>query len=177
MSNDIRVVDVLRWIEGSKQRRTDQVLDHETCWNRELIVKLFDGPTPSDRSDFHINTSPELFYQFEGDLFCRLLRNGEFEDCTITTGQMFYIPPLVPHLNRRPPGSIGLAVHTQRAEGALDAVAWYCEVCRNQLHRIDYLFKDLLGQLPPLVRAFLADEEKRTCTKCGWKMPADQGRM
>ena len=177
MSNDIRVVDVLRWVEASKERRSDQLLNHDTCWNRELIVKLFDGPTPPDRSDFHINTSPELFYQFEGDVFCRLLRDGKFEDHTIGTGQMFYIPPLVPHLNRRPPGSIGLAVHTERAPGALEAVAWYCESCGHQLHRIDYLFKDLLEQLPPLVRAFLADEDKRTCARCGWKMPANQGRM
>jgi 3-hydroxyanthranilate 3,4-dioxygenase len=110
-------------------------------------------------------------------MYCRLLQNGEFRDHTVGPGQMFYIPPLVPHLNRRPRGSIGLAVHAQRAPGALDAVAWYCEACGHQLHRIDYLFKDLLEQLPPLVRAFLGNEQQRTCARCGWMMPADQGRM
>jgi 3-hydroxyanthranilate 3,4-dioxygenase len=177
VSSDIRVVDVLAWIDGSKQRGTEQFLNHETFWNRELIVKLFDGPTPGDRSDFHINTSPELFYQFEGEMFVRLLQHGVFEDHTVGKGQMFYIPPLVPHLNRRPRGSVGLAIHAQRAPGALDAVAWYCEACGEQLRRIDYLFKDLLEQLPPLVRAFLDDEQQRTCKRCGWQMPADQGRM
>ena len=169
--------DVLAWMRGSRERGSERFLDHETLWNRELIVKLFDGPTPEDRSDFHINTSPELFYQFEGVMFCRLLQDGKFSDHTVGPGQIFYIPPLVPHLNRRPRGSIGLAIHQARAEGALDAVAWYCEHCGDQLHRIDYLFKDLLGQLPPLVRSFLDDEKKRTCKHCGWIMPAEQGRM
>lgn len=177
MSDEIRPVDLLAWIRMSKERNSDQLLNHDTFWNRELIVKMFDGPTPPDRSDFHINTSPELFYQFEGEMYVRMLERGEFRDHTVGPGQMFYIPPLVPHLNRRPRGSIGLAIHQQRAPGALDAVAWYCESCGEQLHRIDYLFKDLLEQLPPLVRAFLADEDKRTCGRCGWQMPSDQGRM
>jgi 3-hydroxyanthranilate 3,4-dioxygenase len=177
MADEIRAVDALAWIRMSRDRKSDQILNHDTFWNRELIVKMFDGPTPPDRSDFHINTSPEFFYQFEGEMFCRMLQNGEFKDYTVGPGEMFFIPPLVPHLNRRHQGSIGLAIHTQRAPGALDAVAWYCESCGNQLHRIDYLFKDLLEQLPPLVRGFLADETKRTCTRCGWKMPAEQGRM
>jgi 3-hydroxyanthranilate 3,4-dioxygenase len=173
----IQAIDVLQWIKDSQKRQTDKILNHDTFWNRELIVKMFDGPTPVGRSDFHINTSPELFYQFEGDMFCRLLQDGKFQDHTVGPGQLFYIPPLVPHLNARRQGSIGLAIHQQRSPGALDAVAWYCESCGNQLYRADYLFKDLLEQLPPLVRAFLADEEKRTCGSCGWKMPADQGRM
>jgi 3-hydroxyanthranilate 3,4-dioxygenase len=177
VSSDIRAVDLIQWIRRSKDRKSDQLLNHDTLWNRELIVKMFDGPTPEDRSDFHINTSPELFYQFEGDMFCRLLQDGKFTDHTVGPGEIFYIPPLVPHLNRRRQGSIGLAIHQQRAPGALDAVAWYCESCGEQLHRIDYLFKDLLEQLPPLVRAFLDDEGKRTCRHCGWKMPRDQGRM
>jgi 3-hydroxyanthranilate 3,4-dioxygenase len=68
-------------------------------------------------------------------------------------------------------------VHQGRAPDALDSVAWYCEACSQQLHRIDYLFKDLLEQLPPLVRAFLDNEDQRTCKHCGWRMPSDQGRM
>lgn len=177
MADATRPVDVLAWIRMSRDRSSDQILNHDTFWNSELIVKMFDGPTPADRSDFHINTSPEFFYQFEGDMFCRMLQDGEFKDYNVGPGEMFVIPPLVPHLNRRLKGSIGLVIHTQRAPSALDAVAWYCESCGNQLHRIDYLFKDLLEQLPPLVRGFLADEHKRTCTRCGWKMPAEQGRM
>jgi 3-hydroxyanthranilate 3,4-dioxygenase len=177
MSQPIAVVDVQRWIRESGQRRTDRILDHETFWNQELIIKLFDGPTPVDRSDFHINTSPEFFYQFAGDMYCRLRQDGRFVDHTVRAGEMFYIPPLIPHLNRRPQGSIGLVIHQQRAPGALDAVAWYCESCGHQLHRIDYLFVDLLAQLPPLVRGFLADEDRRTCQQCGWRMPAQQGAM
>ncbi|WP_428265986.1 3-hydroxyanthranilate 3,4-dioxygenase [Haliangium sp.] len=178
MPDPIRMpVDVSGWVEASLARPTAAFLHHELFWDQGFIVKLFDGPTPDQRSDFHINTSPEFFYQLRGDMFCRLREHGRVVDVTVKPGEMFVIPALVPHLNRRAPGSLGLVIHQQRQPGAKDAVAWYCDECGHQLHRVDYDFEDLLAQLPPLVRAFLADDDKRTCGRCGWVMPPGRGRM
>ena len=169
--------DVYAWMRLARDRATSTLLRHDRIWSEELLVKLFDGPTPPERSDFHINTSPEFFLQLSGDLHCAVRRDGRVEEFTIGEGEMYLLPPLLPHLNRRPAGSLGLVIHQRRKPGALDAVAWYCERCNTQIHRVDYWFESLLDQLPPLVREFHDNEALRTCGECGWVFPRDRGRM
>lgn len=172
-------VDVLAWIAKSRQSGSGKaVLNHEEFWNDGFLVKLFDGPTPVGRRDFHINTSPEFFYQFQGEMRCRLRRDdATFEDVVVREGEMYLIPPRVPHLNQRDEGSIGLVIHDSRQPGALDSIVWYCESCAEQLHRVDYRFEDLQSQLRTFIREFLSSEELRTCRRCGAVMSADQGFM
>ena len=175
--NLLEAFNVAKWIDEAKERATTTLLRHDRVWSEEMLVKLFDGPTPMHRSDFHINTSPEFFFQLKGDLRCILRTEGKVEELTIREGEMYLLPPLIPHLNQRPAGSLGLVIHQRRAPGALDSVAWYCDDCGTQLHRVDYWFESLLEQLPPLVRAFLEDDALRTCSECGWEFPAERGRM
>jgi 3-hydroxyanthranilate 3,4-dioxygenase len=170
-------VDVREWVERHRTLLPRPLMSHDRVWNDGFLVMLFDGPTASERSDFHINSSPEFFYQFVGEMTCRVLENGKFHDFTVKEGEMFLLPPLVPHLNRRNDRSIGLVVHQQRPVGTKDAIVWYCERCCGQLHRVDYVFEELKSQLTTYVRAFLSDERLRTCQQCGWLMPAEQGMM
>jgi 3-hydroxyanthranilate 3,4-dioxygenase len=172
-------VDVLRWLERSRAAGSGKpILNHETFWEQGFLVKLFDGPTPAGRRDFHINTSPEFFYQFDGEMRCRLRRDdSRFEDVVVGEGEMFLIPAGVPHLNQRDEGSIGLVIHEARKPGALDAIVWYCEECAGQLHRVDYRFEELQRQLRTFIRDFLSSVELRTCRRCGAVMSADQGFM
>jgi 3-hydroxyanthranilate 3,4-dioxygenase len=170
-------IDARRWVEEHRLLLPRTLMSHDRVWNDGFLVMLFDGPTAKERSDFHINSSPEFFYQFVGEMFCRVLEEGRFVDYTVHEGEMFLLPPRVPHLNRRGDQSIGLVVHQQRPPGAMDAIAWYCEACGNQLHRVDYVFEELKSQLTTFVSAFLADERLRTCSRCGTVMPSDRGAM
>jgi 3-hydroxyanthranilate 3,4-dioxygenase len=177
ISKLIHTFDVHKWIEDNRPEGERPMMNHEQVWRDGFIVMLFNGATPTLRSDFHINTSPEFFFQLEGDMWCRLLVDGEFVEHTVKEGEMFYIPPHVPHLNRRGDGSIGLVIHQSRAEGAKDVMVWFCDECANQLHRVEYLYPELRSNLMAEIDKFLANEELRTCDKCGHVMPADQGKL
>ena len=170
-------VNVQEWVEQHRLLLPRSVMSHDRVWNDGFLVMLFDGPTAQERSDFHINASPEFFYQFFGEMTCRVVKDGRFVDFTVHEGEMFLLPPFIPHLNRRNDKSIGLVVHQQRPPGAKDAIVWYCERCCNQLHRVDYIFEELKSQLTTFVRTFLSSAQLRTCQQCAWIMPAEQGMM
>jgi len=172
-----KAVDVQAWIRRSLASGTDKpILNFEQFWDEELLVRLYDGPTPKGRRDFHINPRAEFFYQLEGDMTCTLVVNEEFSTVTCRKGEMFWIPPWFPHLNQRESGSIGLVLHTKRAAGELDGMAWYCDRCGAQVHRVDYAYeRNLRELLAPKLRAFAANEDARTCKRCGNIMPADIG--
>lgn len=172
-------VNVLRWVERSRAEGPGKpVLHHEGFWDEGFLVKLFDGPTPRDRRDFHINTSPEFFYQLEGEMRCRVRRaDGRFDDVIVGPGEMYLIPAGVPHLNERDDGSIGLVIHEARKPGALDGIAWYCEACGAEVHRVEYRFEELQRQLRTYIRELAASEALRTCKACGVVMDAERGFM
>jgi 3-hydroxyanthranilate 3,4-dioxygenase len=169
--------NVLKWVEENRGKLNKPIMSHERVWADGFLVMLFDGPTPKNRCDFHINTSPEFFYQLVGDMNCRIIESGRRTDLVVREGEMFLLPANVPHLNTRDQGSLGIVVHQMRAPGAKDSIVWYCEECWNQLFRADYVFEDLNAQLPIFVREFLSNEKLRTCQQCRTLMPADRGFM
>ena len=85
----------------------------------------------------------------------------------IREGEVFLLPPHVPHSPQRPQeGSVGLVVEAARPH-ELDAFNWYCFECGNLVHRIEVKVQHLVKDLPPLYEAFYADTDARTCKKCG----------
>jgi 3-hydroxyanthranilate 3,4-dioxygenase len=173
----LSTVSLLKWVEEHRSLVGRPIMSHEMIWRDDFIVMLFDGPTPPNRSDFHINTSPEFFYQMQGEMDCRVLENGAFSNITVGEGEMFFLPANVPHLNSRKEHSLGLVIHQKRMLGAKDSIVWYCERCCHQLYRADYVFEDLKAQLQEHIRRFLGDEALRTCSECGTVMPAERGYM
>ncbi len=170
--------DVLGWVEANRHDPDRPLMNHQMVWRDAFIVMMFNGATPSERSDFHINASGELFYQLEGDMRCQLRQeDGSITHHVVGPGQLFYIPPMMPHLNQREEGSTGIVIHQQRPEGALDGMVWFCLECGHTLHRVDYLFTELRENLETHIRAFLSDESLRTCTKCASVFPADRGYL
>ena len=170
--------DVLKWVERHRDQEDRELMNHQMIWRDAFIVMLFNGATPQDRSDFHLNASGELFYQIEGEMRCKLVdEQGRVSDHVVGPGQIFYIPPNVPHLNQRDDGSVGIVIHQRRPEGALDGMAWFCLECDHPLHRVEYEFTDLKENLKAHVRAFLADEQLRTCGACGEVFPPDRGYL
>ncbi|GHF70722.1 3-hydroxyanthranilate 3,4-dioxygenase [Streptomyces mashuensis] len=171
MRDRLAVVDVTQWALDSAATGAKPVMHHELLWNGGLMVALFDGPSPPGRSDFHVNTSPELFYQVHGELLTRVREDGDFRDVLIRKGEMLLIPAEVPHLNLRPEGSVGLVIHRTRAAGAKEAIVWYCDQCGHELYREEYVHENVQHQLPALINAFHQHEERRTCRQCGTVKP------
>jgi 3-hydroxyanthranilate 3,4-dioxygenase len=76
----------------------------------------------------------------------------------------------VPHSPQRGPNTVGLVIERVREGNVLDSFAWYCENCSNKLYEEFMPVNDIVNQLPPVMNAFYADIDKRTCKKCGTVM-------
>ena len=104
------------------------------------------------------------------------LYDGEtFYDAPIREGDIFLLPPHVRHSPQRPmAGSVGLVIEPKRPPGEKDAFEWYCFECCALVHRVEVLLQSLVHDLPPLYQAFYADEDARTCPKCGALHPGKE---
>lgn len=125
---------------------------------------------PNARTDYHINQTPEWFYQYKGAMVLKVV-DGEagFRDVVIREGDMFLLPPGTPHNPVRFAGTVGVVLEQRRPAGALDRMRWYCarEGCRAVVHEAAFHCTDLGTQIKEAVEAFRADVALRTCKSCG----------
>lgn len=138
--------------------------------NDDFIVMVVGGPNA--RKDYHYNEGEELFYQLEGNIIVRIQEEGKPRDIQIKAGDMFLLPPKVPHSPQRPAGSVGLVIERYRKKVEQDGFQWYCENCNHLLHEEYFTLTDIVTQLPIVMKNFYDSEEKRCCTKCGAVMDA-----
>ncbi|MBD2766899.1 3-hydroxyanthranilate 3,4-dioxygenase [Hymenobacter sp. BT664] len=138
--------------------------------NKDFIVMVVGGPNA--RKDYHVDAGEELFFQQEGTMIVKIIEDGRPVDIEINAGEMFLLPPNVPHSPRRPAGTVGLVLERYRSPGELDGFQWYCENCGNKLHEEFAEITDIVAQLPPIMNRFWASEELRTCASCGTYMKA-----
>ena len=78
----------------------------------DYIVMIVGGPNA--RKDYHYNETEELFYQLEGDIVVEIQEGGRSVDVPIRAGEMFLLPPKVPHSPIRSEGSVGLVIERVR---------------------------------------------------------------
>jgi 3-hydroxyanthranilate 3,4-dioxygenase len=133
--------------------------------NEDFIVMVVGGP--NSRKDFHFEDGEELFYQLEGDITVTIQEDGKARDMHIKEGDMFLLPPNVPHSPKRPANTIGLVIERYRTEKEFDSCMWFCENCNNKLYEETFPLKDIVTQLPQVMSKFYADLDLRTCKNCG----------
>jgi len=85
----------------------------------------------------------------------------------IREGEIFLLPPNVPHSPQRPPSTVGLVLERRRLPHEKDSFLWVCEKCGNELYRESIHLTDLVKQLPPVFDHFYGDERHLTCRRCG----------
>jgi len=155
-----------KWIEEHRDLLKPPVGNAQVWQDSDLIVTIVGGPNA--RTDYHVDPCEEFFYQMQGDMILRLWKDGKPEDLPIREGDIFLLPPGVPHSPQRPvPGSIGLVIERQRPIGMIDAFQWYCGECGEIVHRVEVQLKSIVTDLPPLFAEFYDSEELRTCGGCG----------
>jgi 3-hydroxyanthranilate 3,4-dioxygenase len=153
-----------RWIAENRELLKPPV-GNKLIYNGKLMVMVVGGP--NQRADFHVNPGEEMFYQVEGDIVLRIIEDGKPRDIPIRQGEMFLLPPAIPHSPQRPAGTVGLVIEHARPETADDSLRWYCRQCGNLLHDARFHLVDLGKQIKPAIEAFQANREARTCNKCG----------
>ncbi len=137
--------------------------------NEDFIVMIVGGP--NGRKDYHFEDGEELFYQIEGDITLKIINEkGQPEDISIREGEMFLLPPLIPHSPQRPANTIGLVIERYRKPGEVDKLMWFCENCQHKLHEAIFEMKDIVNQLPPVIQNFMESDTLRTCDNCGTVM-------
>jgi 3-hydroxyanthranilate 3,4-dioxygenase len=158
-----------RWIEEHRHLLKPPVAN-KCIYDGDFIVMVVGGP--NQRTDYHIDEGPEFFYQLEGEMVLRIQEQGQPRDISIRAGEVFYLPPNVPHSPQRGPNSIGLVVERKRLAHEKDGLVWYCERCNNKLYEEFFGLGNVETDFPPVFDRFYGSHEARTCKGCGHLNPA-----
>lgn len=136
--------------------------------NDDFIIMVVGGPNA--RKDYHYDEGEELFYQIEGDVSVKIIEDGKQVEIPIREGEMFLLPPRVPHSPQRPANTVGLVIERYRRNGEKDGCMWFCENCNEKLHETYFELTSIEQQLPVVLQEFYDSEALRTCQKCGFVM-------
>lgn len=153
-----------QWIERNRHLLKPPV-GNKCIVDADYIIMVVGGP--NQRTDYHYEDGPEFFYQLEGDMVLRIQEHGKVRDIPISAGDMFYLPPHVPHSPQRMPGSIGLVVERKRLAHEHDALMWFCEACNQKLYEEFFHLVDIENQFHAVFENFYLSSERRTCKACG----------
>ena len=157
-------IDFKNWIEENRHLLKPPVGNKVVYKDTELIIMVVGGP--NTRKDYHIDEGEEFFYQLKGNMVLRIMKSGKLEDIHIKEGEIFLLPPKIPHSPQRFEDTVGLVVERKRHADELDGFQWYCDECNALLYEKYISLTDIVAQLPPLFEAFWEDEDGRTCKKC-----------
>lgn len=136
----------------------------------DFIVMVVGGP--NQRTDYHWDEGAEWFYQVEGEMVLRIQEDGAPRDISIKAGEMFYLPPRVPHSPQRMAGGVGLVIERKRLPHELDGLSWYCDRCNTKLYEEFFPLVDIENDFPAVFDKFYRSREHRTCKSCGHLNPA-----
>jgi 3-hydroxyanthranilate 3,4-dioxygenase len=158
-----------KWIDDNRHLLKPPVGNQQVYkGNDDFIVMVVGGPNA--RKDYHYEEGEEFFYQLEGDMVLKVIEDGKPKDISIKEGEIFLLPPRVPHSPQRPANTIGLVMERYRRPGEKDGFLWFCENCNHKLHEEYVELTDIVNQLPPIMERFWSSDELRTCKKCGTYM-------
>lgn len=157
------------WIEEHRHLLKPPV-GNKVIYVGDFIVMVVGGP--NQRTDYHWDEGAEWFYQLEGEMVLRIQEHGAVRDIPIRAGEIFLLPPRVPHSPQRMPDSVGLVIERRRLPDELDGLMWFCERCNHQLYEEFFPLRNIETDFPPVFERFYASREHRTCTQCGHLNPA-----
>lgn len=135
------------WIDENRHLLKPPVGNKLIWEDREFIVMVVGGP--NSRTDYHVNGGEEFFYQVEGDITVKVFDEGKHQDVHIKEGEIFLLPPNVPHSPRRPANTVGLVIEKKRSEDELDGFVWFCEDCGEKLYEEYFHLTNIVTQFPP----------------------------
>lgn len=136
----------------------------------DFIIMIVGGPNA--RTDYHWDEGPEFFYQLEGEMVLKVQEDGQARDIPIKAGEVFYLPPRVPHSPQRSAGGVGLVIERKRLAHEQDGLLWFCERCNHKLYEEFFTLENIETQFGAVFDRFYGSKAHRTCTACGHLNPA-----
>lgn len=162
-----------KWIEENRHLLKPPVANKNLYpEGTDYIVMIVGGPNA--RKDYHYNETEELFYQLEGDICVKVQLDGKAVEIPIREGEMFLLPPRIPHSPGRSEGSIGLVIERVRKGTPMkDGLLWFCDHCNTKLHETYFAQDNIENDFLSRFKEFYNNEELRTCKSCGHVMETD----
>ncbi|TYB79283.1 3-hydroxyanthranilate 3,4-dioxygenase [Bizionia myxarmorum] len=168
MSQLVSPLNFKAWIEENRHLLKPPVGNKVVWKDGDFIVMVVGGP--NNRKDYHYNETPEFFYQVEGDMVLKIIDNGTPKDVHIREGDIYLLPPKVPHSPQREANTVGLVIEYKRPEGMRDALLWFCENCTTKLYEEDFTVENIETDMPVIFDKYYSDTQKRQCPNCGETM-------
>lgn len=168
-------LNIRKWVEENAEKLAPPINNYCVYNDAGMTVMIVGGP--NQRTDYHINETPEWFYQHKGTMVLRVKdmsdpaygELGQGFDIRIGEGDMFLLPPNTPHNPVRFKDTVGIVIEQARPGDSVDKLRWYCNSCgESVVHEASFHCTDLGTQIKDGVRRFEAlDESSRTCKSCG----------
>jgi len=164
MSKLFPIVNLKDWIEENRHLLKPPVGNKCVWKDGSYIVMIVGGP--NSRKDYHLNQTPEFFYQIEGDIILKIIVDGKPQDVHIKEGEIYLLGPNIPHSPQRGANTVGMVIETVRTEGMEDGLAWFCENCGHELYRESFMLDNIETDMPIIFNKFYSNEQLRTCSNC-----------
>jgi 3-hydroxyanthranilate 3,4-dioxygenase len=162
-----------KWIDDNRNLLRPPVGNKNLYVEAEdYIVMIVAGPNA--RKDYHYNETEELFYQIEGNIIIKTQQDGKMVEIPVNEGEMFLLPPKVPHSPIRSEGSIGLVIERKRDEKVKDGLMWFSDTANELLYEEYFHLTDVEKDFFPVFDKFYSDAKLRTCPKTGEVMEVDK---
>jgi len=167
-----RPFNLQKWIDENRDKLKPPVGNKNLYpMGEDYIVMVVAGPNA--RKDYHLNETEELFYQLEGNIIVRIQEDGKAVDIPLGPGDMFLLPPNVPHSPMRSEGSIGLVIErVRKGTDMKDGLVWFCDNCNHRLYDSYFPLENIEKDFLAVFDEFYASEDHRTCTNCNHVMEA-----
>lgn len=157
-------VNLPKWLEENSHLLKPPINNY-CVYNEDFTVMIVGGPNA--RTDYHINQTPEWFYQYKGAMMLKVVDGTAFRDIIIREGEMFLLPPNTPHNPVRFADTVGIVLEQKRPADSIDRMRWYCASCKEVVHEAAFHCTDLGTQIKEAVERFKSDEATRKCKACG----------
>lgn len=161
-----------KWIDEHRHLLKPPVGNKLVYEDADFIIMVVGGPNA--RKDYHFNEGEEFFYQLEGNIVVRIQEDGKAVDVPINEGEIFLLPPRVPHSPNRSENSIGLVIEQKRKDNENDGLLWFCDNCNHKLYEEYFGLTSIVKDFLPVFKKFYGSEELRTCDKCSTVMEVDE---
>ncbi len=160
--------NLLDWVAANSEHFKPPVGNKYLYSGRDFFVMIIKGPNA--RNDFHQVDSEEFFIQLKGDVHVKTIEEGVVKIHKIREGEVFFIPPNVPHSPQRGPDTLGLVVERRRPQGEPEHLIFFCEKCNSLVYDKVFDCKDIVQHFAQAMEEFWADPVLSTCKKCGHRI-------
>ena len=160
-------VNLKAWVEENRHLLKPPV-GNKCIWQDENFIIMVVGG-PNSRKDYHVNETGEFFYQIEGDIMLGIVHpdTKKPEEIIIREGEVFLLPPKVPHSPRRPANTVGLVVEYQRTPGMVDKLQWYSDDTHELVYEAEFKLENIAEDLKKIMAEFWSNEDLRRCKSTG----------